>query len=91
MTLVLNSLWYDQATTFLLCRGFNKHFFINRKLAHSGMFEPLPSLLFSNFLLLSNSNLERRFLPNNISAGDRPVVVCGVILYWNRNLAIRSL
>ena len=31
------------------------------------------------------------FLPNNISPGDRLVVVCGVILYWNRNLAIRSL
>ena len=31
------------------------------------------------------------FLPNKISAGDRAVVVCGVILYWNRNLAIHHL
>ena len=31
----------------------------------------------------SRIDLGRR--PNNISAGEIPVVVCGVILYWNKN------
>ena len=39
----------------------------------------------------SKSNLERMFLPNNISAGDRSVVVCGVILCWNRILLFDHL
>ena len=40
---------------------------------------------FARSLVGGHSNLEWRFLPKNISAGDKPVVVCGVILHWNRN------
>ena len=38
----------------------------------------------------SRSSLDRSFLPNNISEGDKPVVVWGVMRYWNNSLTIRS-
>ena len=36
---------------------------------------------------MSGCKRSRGCRPNNISAGESPVVVCGVSRYWNRNLA----
>ena len=45
------------------------------------------NLLCSAILGLRRSNLVRDLLPNSSSAGEEPVVLCGVILYVNRTLA----